>query len=209
MEFTKVLSYYTDDGKKYFVVFENGGEEYFSDEEFFEYGLYETEQPLNIDHEMLMRKVHIKRGYMSSVSFLRGSLKPSRAVKDRLRQEGMSDEIIMDVLARLEEEGYLDDRKFCIKHIKKRVDAGNCSRMYIIAELREKGIGEELAAECLQELDVDDESLAENILIKKRKGGYSDEKIKRYLAGKGFSVCTIISVFENHSSDGEEEQDIF
>ena len=209
MEFAKVLSYCTNDGKKYFVTFENGSEEYFSDEEFFEHGLYDTEEPLRVDYDTLMKNVYVNRGYMIAVSFLRVSLKPSRSVREKLKQENFSDDVIEDVIARLEEEMCLDDRKFCMKHIKKRVDAGNCSRLYLIAELREKGIAEDLVSECLRELGVDDESLAENIYIKKRKSGASAEKIKRYLSGKGFSVSTIISVFEKHSSDGEEEQDIF
>ena len=69
--------------------------------------------------------------------------------------------------------------------------------MYIKAELREKGIEEHLVEECLREADADDQVQAEKLVLKKLKVGSSPEKIKRYLSGKGFSVSTILAVFDS------------
>ena len=196
MEAARVISHETEDGKIYNVIFEDGNKEVFSDEEFFEHGLYDVDAPLPVSFSELMTKVYEKRAYMRAVSFLRGTLKPEKIVSEKLKDEGFSPDIIYCVMERLREELYVDDRRFCKKHVQKRLDAGN-SKLYIKAELREKGIEEHLVEECLREADADDQVQAEKLVLKKLKVGSSPEKIKRYLSGKGFSVSTILAVFDS------------
>lgn len=206
METAGVISYETEDGKIYKVIFEDGNKEEFTDEEFFEHGLYDVDAPLSVSFSELMTKVYEKRAYMRAVSFLRGTLKPEKIVGEKLRDEGFSSETICCVMDRLREELYVDDKRFCMKHVKKRLEGGN-SKLYIKSELREKGIEEHLIEECLRDADADDKVQAEKLVLKKLKAGSHPEKIKRYLSGKGFSVSTILAVFDEIDlSTGNEDE---
>ena len=203
----KIMTYELGEDKRYAVVFEDGLTGIFSDEEFFAFGLYDTEEPLLRSYDELACEVNLKRAYLAANSFLRGSLKPEKTVEEKLSEEGFENDVIREVMLRLREEAAVDDMKYAMRFVRKRLDAGNTSRRALAMELREKGISEEVAALCVEELEVDDKALAANIIAKKLRMGDNPEKIKRYLAGKGFSVNVIIRAFENFDLPGAASSD--
>lgn len=203
----KIISYEFGEEKRYTVAFENGLTGMFSEEEFFLFGLYDVEDPLSRSYEELAYEVNLKRAYMAANSFLRGSLKPEKQVKEKLLGEGFESGVIGAVMLRLREEAAVDDAKYCTRLIQKRLDAGNTSSRALAGELREKGIPEETAMLCMEALEVDDKQLAAKIIAKKLRMGDKPEKIKRYLAGKGFSVNVILRAFESFDLRGDEAPD--
>ncbi len=191
-----VTEYYTEDSKLYTVCFNNGITEAFSDEEFFEFALYCEGEILPLSYDELMYKVYLKRAYFKAMSFLRGALKPSKRVAEKLKGEGFSGEVIEAVLERLSEENSLDDERYCMRHVKKRLESGNFSCRYITCELKELGIDEDITKSCLKKLGADDNEIAFKLALKKISAGCTEDKIKRFLAGKGFSARNIISALK-------------
>lgn len=195
-DYLTLANYAANDDKTYTVTFVGGVRAVFSDEEFFELGLYEKEVKLKLTYEELIHKINIKRGYRSAVLFLRGSLKPVRDVENKLTAEGFNQKEICGIVNILCEEDYVNDTKYCMRHIKKRLEGGKTSRRLLLCELNEKGIDSDTALRCMDELGADDLAIAYEIAEKKLRAGDSAEKIKRYLAGRGFSVSTIIRALE-------------
>ena len=70
-----------------------------------------------------------------------------RELSDRLVRKGVCARTAAEVVSRLEEIGYLDDREFCRSWIKSREGARCRSAWVLKKELREKGVDAELAAE--------------------------------------------------------------
>lgn len=204
-ERVKITSYEFGADKRYTVLFENGAAGGFSEEEFFAFGLYATGEALPCSYRELEEKVNRRRAYGAAVSFLRGSLKPERQVTEKLSEEGFSEETAEETVRQLREEGVLDDEKYGMRLVKKRLEAGNTSCLALTAELRGKGLSGETAARCLAALAVDDGVLAEKIIAKKLKMGDGPEKIRRYLAGKGFPAETVRRAFKKFELRGTED----
>lgn len=188
--FVRILSYVVSDEKKdtYTVRFDNGEILDFSAEEFFENSLYETEIPLSICFENLLYKIYSKRAFYEGVRFVLFSRKTVSQVVDHLKSCGFDEDCIDFSVKSLSEEGYLDDFAYTEKFIRKAVDARIVSSMMLVCELKQKGIAEAITKSCLDEMGIDDYTLARKAVAKKNAVGVTDiMKIRRFLSGKGFS----------------------
>lgn len=185
-----ILSYVVSDEKKetYTVSFDNGEILDFTAEEFFENSLYDTDVPLGISFDDLILKIYSKRAFYEGVRFVLFSKKTVSQVRDHLHGLGFDETCTEFAVTALLEEGHLDDISYAKKFIRKAVDSRIVSCMMIVCELRQKGISEDITRQCLDEMDIDDYTLASKAYMKKKALGVNDVvKIRRFLAGKGFS----------------------
>lgn len=192
--FVQILSYVISDEKKdtYTVRFDNGEILDFTAEEFFENSLYETDTPLHICFEDLLYKIYSKRAFYEGVRFVLFSKKTVSQVREHLKSSGFNEDCIDFSVNSLTEEGYLDDLAYTEKFIRKAVDSRIVSCMMLICELKQKGIAESVTKSCLAEMDIDDYTLACKAVAKKNALGVTDMmKVRRFLAGKGFSADAI------------------
>ncbi|MBQ8164724.1 MAG: RecX family transcriptional regulator [Clostridia bacterium] len=186
----QVLSYTVSDEKKeiYTVSLNNGAVLDLTAEEFFENSMYDSDIPLSISFDDLIFNIYSKRAFYESVRFVLFAKKTVSQVRDHLTDLGYDESCIEFAVNSLKEEGYLDDFAYAKKFIKKAVDSRIVSCRMIICELKQKGITEEIVRVCLDELDIDDYTLAQKAVAKKKTLGVTDTiKIRRFLAGKGFS----------------------
>ena len=184
------MSYVPSDDKTetYTVRFDNGEILEVSAEEFFENSLYETERPVGISFGELVYKIYSKRAFYEGVRFVLFSKKTVSQVHEHLRGLGFDEDCRDYAVKFLAEEGYLDDIAYTQKFIKKAVDSRIVSCMMIVCELKQKGIPESIARECLEDMDIDDIYLAKRAVAKKTASGVRDmAKIRRFLIGKGFN----------------------
>lgn len=100
-------------------------------------------------------------------------------------REGASQAITDRVYARLLEKGYIDDEKFTRFWVENRNQAKGTSRRKLTAELRAKGVAQDIIDTALENSERSDEEELQKVIAKKRNK-YDDEKLMQYLARQGF-----------------------
>ncbi|MDD7219216.1 MAG: regulatory protein RecX [Clostridia bacterium] len=126
-----------------------------------------------------------------------------RGLRDRLNQEGFSQEATEKALEYVKSYGYINDERYARNYIAFRIHSS--SRQKIIQNLIRKGIDRETADQAWEEEsvlnDYDEQSLLKNTIEKKYSADSQlDEKEMRrlygYLVRRGFQFSDIASVLE-------------
>lgn len=186
-----VKEYTRGDDKNYTVIFETGVSALFDEEEFYKYDLYNTEDPLRFTLGELAFEINQRRCFLLGVSLLLCSLKPSGQIAQNMRQAGFCDDDIEFALEKLNEEEYIDDKRFAVKYVQKKLSGGKTAIKMIRSELVAKGVPEDIADDALRDFETDDLETALKLVEKKRRNGDGDNKIMRFLASKGFDTSVI------------------
>ena len=128
-----------------------------------------------------------------------------RELEAKLRQRGFPSEEIEEALARLTEQGYLDDRAAARSLVESRAAKGE-GRTRLRAELAKRGAPQEAIEEALSEItDEDDLPRArEAAEAWRRRGGTDPRALARHLDRKGFTRRAIVAVL-NGELDIEDE----
>lgn len=105
-------------------------------------------------------------------------------------------ETIAPVIARLEEQGFLDDRRFATEYAASRLERSPRSRSLLAKEIRDKGVDADIVDGALtsyyEENDLSDSLLAYRAAQRKLPLLHADsdeklrEKLLRFLASRGF-----------------------
>jgi regulatory protein len=150
-----------------------------------------TEQSLN----SLQQGYQDQGAYLQAIRFLGPRDRSTREVRRHLHAKGWNGPACDRAVAKLEAEGYLDDRAFARKWVAFRARTSPRSRRTLIQELNQKGIARETVTEAVANVDEDALALAcaqKKIRHWQRYAG--DERFKRiaaFLQRKGFpaDVC--------------------
>ena len=143
-------------------------------------------------------------GYDKAVQLLAARPHFRRELETKLSQRGYSEEEIGDALARLESQGYLDDRAAARGIVESRSGRGE-GRARLRAELLKRGAPEEAVEEALAALTPEDDLPAAREAAERwqRAGGRDPRALARHLERKGFSSRAIVAVL-NERPDGLE-----
>jgi regulatory protein len=127
-----------------------------------------------------------------------------RELETKLAQRGFSEAEIDEALARLTEQGYLDDRAAARGFVETRVRRGE-GRARLRAELLKRGAPEEAIDEALAALTPEDDLPAAREAAERwqRAGGRDSRALARHLERKGFSYRAIVALL-NERPDGQE-----
>lgn len=113
-----------------------------------------------------------------------------RELWHKLNQRGFDSAVINEVLARLQDEDWQSDARYAESYVRSRVERGYGPDR-ILAELRQRGVDEALAARTLDEAKVDWAALARQQLRRHFSAPPADfdERVKRYrhLLNRGFA----------------------
>ena len=119
-------------------------------------------------------------------------------VRERLRRYGYAEETVGAVVARLKEYGYLDDEEFA--RLKAREKARKYGPRRVAIELRQSGVGEELARGVVEEEFAGREELGEarTAAARRYNSRGSDAEARRvygFLVRRGYSaeVCAQVA----------------
>ncbi|QRP44114.1 regulatory protein RecX [Amycolatopsis sp. FDAARGOS 1241] len=114
-------------------------------------------------------------------------------LRQTLRRKGFDSDTIETLLGKLDRAGLVNDAEFAEMWVKARHSAKGLSRTALVAELRRKGVDEEIAVQAAGEVDRESEEERARELVRKRLGslGNVDEQtaIRRllgFLARKGY-----------------------
>lgn len=138
----------------------------------------------------------------------------SRAqLEKKLRQRGCDDEVAGRVLDRMTEVGLVDDEAYAQMLVRSKQQGRGLARKALAHELRKQGIDQEIAAEALDDIGVDDErARAEQLVAKKLRTmhGLDPDVQARRLAGllarKGYSGEVAWPVIRDAVNDATEHQ---
>jgi len=114
-------------------------------------------------------------------------------IRERLKKKDYDDRIIEEVISKLVDLDYLDDRRFARKWVKERINRKPRGRYMLKYELKKKGIDNKIIANILNEMVNDQvemditERLAEKWLLKNHSKKDRNVKLKRYLHNKGIT----------------------
>jgi regulatory protein len=132
--------------------------------------------------------------------------------KLRRRAERVSD--IDDVLARLKDAGYLDDRRFAESFANSRLSNERFGRGRVLQDLRQRRVAPALAEKTVRQVyeDVDEQALIDEWIRRKyraapRQGLFQDEKdlaaAYRRLLRAGFGAGDIVRALKRFAKDPE------
>ena len=135
------------------------------------------------------------RAFERAVRFLSYRPRSRREVERHLQSKAVAEDVVGDVLARLEQAKYLDDEAFASFWVENREQFRPRSQNALRYELRQKGVGEEVIARVLG--DLDEEAAAWQAIqgrLRRWEGLPPDEfrrKAVDYLRRRGFDYDTI------------------
>jgi len=153
------------------------------------------------DLEGLLHEDQVRRAKKIAFRYL-ARARTTKQVREKLLEEGFGEDVVGEVVGRLEELGLLDDREFARAWVEERLRLRPRWRRALKEELLRKGISEEVAEEALDEelSEVDEARLAEG-LLRRAEGRYRnlepDKALRRmrdFLLRRGFSWETVKEV---------------
>jgi regulatory protein len=131
-------------------------------------------------------------------------------LRRKIADRGISAGIIDDLVDRLKESGYLDDRRFALRWAESAVRNGKGYGVRLRFELSRRGIPDDVASEISERIRAEyDEAEAIRALVDRKFSGFvtenSDERHKRrvisYLQRRGFSISAILQVFRDMETE--------
>lgn len=139
------------------------------------------------------------KAYERALRFLGYRSRSRMEMRDYLLKKEVAEELVGEVLERLEGQKYLDDREFARRWIADRQLLRPRSRRRLEQELMAKGVSRDDIREALSEFggDLELEALVELAAKKVRLSQYSDpQKLMGYLGRQGYSYDLIKKALE-------------
>lgn len=115
----------------------------------------------------------------------------SRKTGEIKEREGYATELVERVFDKLVDKSHVDDESFARFWVENRNQTKGASRRKLEAELRAKGVSQEIIAQQLSESDRTDDSELQKVIAKKRNKYQDEQKLMQYLARQGFSYDDI------------------
>lgn len=137
----------------------------------------------------------------------RRQLKRKQLNRQREREEKkplpeFDDELINEVLTRLIDKGYLDNRKFAEFYVENRYLRKGIGHKRLRMELTKKGIDATMINQVFEKIPRDeDEEIIK--MIKKKRKKYNDFQLIGYLVRQGFSFYNAKTAVEQYKEDDE------
>ena len=160
----------------------------------------------------------IQKAYIQAVHYLSFRMRSIKEVKDHLQKKDYEENVIQEVIRRILEQKYLDDREFALAFVKTQMTTSDKGPNLIKEDLRKRGIHPSIIDESLVLFTDEDKlekavKLCEKQILKNKavstKQLYSHLHI--FLVRKGFEQETIqkaVSIALENISDQRDEEAI-
>ena len=113
---------------------------------------------------------------------------------------GYDASLVPPVMQRLEERGYIDDRRFAAVWVENRHVAKGTSIKKLRLELQQKGIASQIIDEVLSDSNRDERAELQKIIARKRARYDDEQKFIQYLLRQGFNYSDIVDELAVDSS---------
>jgi regulatory protein len=162
---------------------------------------------LEIGQELSLEKIRelqaadgIEVAYQKALHFLSFRIRSENEIRRNLRKHKISDDVISDVIERLRRNHLVNDSEFARSWVANRSEFRPRGRRALQAELRQKGIENEIIDDALQTIDEDE--LAYRAALKQTRKYIRLEwpeyrkKMSAFLARRGFNYGTVFPIVE-------------
>lgn len=144
----------------------------------------------------------VRIGFTKAVDYLSRYQKTCRQLQDYLKRKGFGEEVVQEVVAKLKDYGYVDDKRYAQLYTEQNSKSKGARR--IKQELLAKGVSRQ-DAEQFSALDSDDmlqaaTTLAEKYMKNKPCDTPTLVKLQRYLAYRGYDydvINTVVNSYRN------------
>jgi regulatory protein len=163
----------------------------------------EDRKPRTLDAESL---------WSYALKALAGRAHSTGELREKLRRRAERISDIDDVIARLKENGYLDDRRYAEGYAAARLSNDRLGRGRVLQDLRQRRVAPAVAEKTVRQVyeDVDEQALIDEFIRKKyrlapREGLFQDEKdlaaAYRRLLRAGFRTGDIVRALKRFAKD--------
>lgn len=124
----------------------------------------------------------------------------------KLRQRGLPAEEVEPLLDRLEQEGFINEERYCRAFVSDKWRFDRWGRIKIAAALRQRGIADALIRQAMAEV-IDDEAYISNLrelIAKKAATAPERDKLLRFAASRGYEPHLIYEVIESSTPRNPE-----
>lgn len=155
----------------------------------------------------VVEKSELNSAFERAVGYLSASPRAKKEIRRYLSDKGYDKSIIEQTIQKLDAYHYIDDYLYAQSYIKSKSKKYGTFR--ISAELKQKGIAQEIIDDLLDDAPEDNIVEIAEKYLKSHKSA-DKQKLKRFLAGRGFSwdsingaVVQLSSAFETSDDDYE------
>lgn len=135
--------------------------------------------------------------YIKGIRYLGTRARSSYQLALHLRRQQFSEPHIAEAIARLKEEGYVDDREYASSYVRSRIGKQGKGRLRVAQELKGQGISSRIIEQTLAKLDEDKEVEAAYEAASKKMRSLHGEpaensrKLLQFLMRRGYSgaIC--------------------
>ncbi|MCH5160456.1 MAG: RecX family transcriptional regulator [Clostridiales bacterium] len=139
----------------------------------------------------------VNSAFERAVSYLSSVPRSKSEIRQKLRDKGYDRDVIDEAIVRLVSYRYIDDRAYAECYIKSK--GKQYGKFRLSAELRKKGVSTEIIDELLDDGDEDGTAAARKYL--RSHPSCDVQKLKRFLAGRGFSWDAILRTISDLSEE--------
>lgn len=155
--------------------------------------------------KLLESKSNNRRAYSRALYLLGFRDYSEKEMQNKLKLD-FTDDAIENTIEKLKEQKLLDDEKFASKYADALIFEKKFSKKMAVYELTKKGIGKQISESIVDNIDVDEKDQIKDLISKKYKDAYNDEKVKRraiaFLQRHGYKIHDIFDVI-NNGDDGD------
>ncbi len=177
---------------------------------------YQLKKGIQIDEEQLEALIYddeLLKAKNYVYMLLSKRMYSAKEIQDKLKIQGYTDGIIKDVISKMEDYGYINDRTFAEEWVRSRINNKPKGISIIRRELKNKGIEEETIENALNETmgEITQHNLALELARKRIKSYKNDDnmstkrKLYAYLIRHGFSYDIIRSVMNKVMRERQSE----
>ncbi|NMH69212.1 recombination regulator RecX [Bacillus sp. RO3] len=155
----------------------------------------------------------VKKAFNKAIHYLSYRMRTEREIRDHLREGDLEDDIIGEVIHKLNEMKYINDLEFAHAFVGTHMNTSDKGPTWIQGELRRKGVDDPYIEEALSAFTEDKQvdkavALTEKLLQKYRKDSkmIARQKIEQNLMRKGYPGSVMKIVWETVESDRNDDE---
>ncbi len=155
--------------------------------------------------KLLESKSNNRRAYSKALYLLGFRDYSEKEMQNKLKLD-FTDDAIENTIEKLKEQKLLDDEKFASKYAGVLIFEKKFSKKMAVYELTKKGIDKQISESIADNIDIDEKDQIKDLISRKYKDAYNDEKVKRraiaFLQRHGYKIHDIFDVI-NNGDDGD------
>lgn len=155
--------------------------------------------------KLLESKSNNRRAYSRALYLLGFRDYSEKEMQNKLKLD-FTDDAIENTIEKLKEQKFLDDEKFASKYAGVLIFEKKFSKKMAVYELTKKGIDKQISESIADNIDIDEKDQIKDLILRKYKDAYNDEKVKRraiaFLQRHGYKIHDIFDII-NNGDDGD------